>query len=70
MNQEEFTGLSRRIHFNNSSGVGVTKRFSYEFQLKEISKYKNINEKSVEDFGHRPRKPGGWKEDQLPKHED
>jgi hypothetical protein len=29
-----------------------------------------LEEKSVEGFGHRPRKPGGWKEDLLPKGED
>jgi hypothetical protein len=35
-----------------------------EFPLKESE-----NE-SAENFEHRPRKPGGWKEDQLPMGED
>jgi hypothetical protein len=40
--------------------------------LKEISRYKEIEEKAVEVkiSGIRPRKPGGWKEDQSPKGED
>jgi hypothetical protein len=33
------------------------------------ARYRKIEEKLVEDFAHRPRKPGGWKEDQLSKGE-
>jgi hypothetical protein len=48
--------------------------FSSRVQLKESSRYKKNEEKSVEarasGIGHRPWKPGGLKEDQPPKSED
>jgi hypothetical protein len=38
--------------------------------MKESSKYNNIEETSIENFGHRPRKLRGWKAHQLLKGED
>jgi hypothetical protein len=41
-----------------------------DLRLERNQRMKEIEEEAVEDFGHRPRKPGLWEEDQFPKNED
>jgi hypothetical protein len=55
---------------HSSNEVRVRAKNVFSKKVPDQRDFEIIGEESVEHFGNRPRKPGGWKEDQFPKGED